>query len=65
MDLLKDPRGRPCWHRSVHPKTVFLMREAVLNVFNKVKASSKLKSRDRANIGVAIKVELDPKEMYE
>jgi hypothetical protein len=65
MDLLKDPRRRPRWHQSVHPKLVFLMREALLNVFNKVKATSKLKSRDRVDIGVAVKVELNPKELLE
>ncbi len=65
MDLLKDPRRRLRWHQSVHPKLVFLMREVVLNVFNEVKATSKLKSRDHADIGVAVKVELDPKKMWE
>jgi hypothetical protein len=65
MDPLKDPHRRPCWHQSVHPKLVFLMREAVLNVFNEVKATSKLKSRDRADICVAVKVELNPKELLE
>ena len=65
MYLLKDPHGRPRWHQSVHPKMVFFMREAVLNVFIEVKATSKLKSRENTNIGVAVKVELDPKEMLE
>ncbi len=41
------------------------MREAVLNVFNKVEATGKLKSGDSANVGVAVKVELDPKEVLE
>jgi hypothetical protein len=41
------------------------MREAVLDIFDKVKATSKLKSRDCADIGVVVKVELDPKEMLE
>jgi hypothetical protein len=65
MDLLKDPCGSPRWHWSIHPKTVFFMREAILNVLNEVKATSKLKSQNGANIGVAIKVELDPKEVLE
>ncbi len=41
------------------------MREAVLNVLHEVKATSKLKSQNGANIGVAVKVELDPKEVLE
>ena len=41
------------------------MREAVLNVFNKVKATGKLKSGDSANVVVAVKVELNPEEVLE
>ncbi len=61
MDLLKDPRGRLCWHQNVQPKSIFFVREAVLDIFNEVEAMSKLKIQDRVDIGVAVKVELDPK----
>jgi hypothetical protein len=44
---------------------VFIMRDAVLNGVDQVEATRKLVGGNRANIGVTIKVELNPEEMLE
>jgi hypothetical protein len=41
------------------------MREGVLNGFDKIETMCKLESGNCVNVGVAIKWELDPKEMLE
>ncbi len=41
------------------------MRKAVLNGFDKVETMCKFESGYCANVGVAVKWELDPKEMLE
>jgi hypothetical protein len=47
------------------PEAIFFMREAVLNGFNKVESTGKFESGNSATGGVAVKWELNPKEILE
>ncbi len=65
MDLVEYPCQSTCSHQSVQTKSIFFMRKVVLNRFNEVKTMCKFKSGDSTNIGVAVKMKFDPKELPE